>query len=138
MSSARTGHTRLTAGSTRTRPAALAAAIVLAAGLLGLAGPAAASRATANRASSGPWKIETAAGGVGGPGPARGVYIGGPCAVTFSAGQLYVGSNGLIRSISLRTGRLNHAGRDGRRDRRGPGWHLGPGRRDQLAVRADG
>ena len=56
-------------------------------------------------ASSAPWRIETAAGGPGGPGPATGIHIGSPCAVSFAGGQLYVGA-GLIRSVSIRTGRL--------------------------------
>ena len=43
--------------------------------------------------------------GPGGPGPASKVNIGAPCAVTFAGSQLYMGA-GLIRSVSIRTGRL--------------------------------
>ena len=60
---------------------------------------------TAATAASGPWRIEATAGGPGGPGPAGSVNIGTPCAVTFAGTQLYVDA-GLIRSVSIRTGRL--------------------------------
>ena len=81
-----------------------AAALGLVGALLLAAGPASATGAGAS-AASGPWRIETAAGGTGGPGPARGINIGSPCAVNFAGGQLDIGA-GLIRSVSIRTGQL--------------------------------
>jgi hypothetical protein len=86
----------------------LVAAAGLAAGTVAAGGPATASPAG--------WRIETAAGGPGGPGPAGRVNIGSPCAVSFAGSRLYVGAGydlgsgnlgtGLIRSVSIRTGRL--------------------------------
>src|SRR5258708_5433047 len=71
-----------------------------------LASLAPAAAAPAVLASLAPGTIETVAGGVGGPGPARSVYIGGPCALSFAAGNLYVAQGGLVRRISMRTGWL--------------------------------
>jgi len=73
----------------------LSAALLLAVGQAG----------TAATTAAGPWRIEATAGGPGGPGPAGSVNIGAPCAVTFAGTQLYVDAN-LIRSVSIRTGRL--------------------------------
>jgi hypothetical protein len=88
------------AARVRSRTITLAAALGLGGALLLAAGP-----ATGATAVSGPWLIETVAGGPGGPGPASRVNIGEPCAVSFAGGQLYVGA-GLIRSVSIRTGQL--------------------------------
>ncbi|HEX3493071.1 MAG TPA: hypothetical protein VHU92_27285 [Streptosporangiaceae bacterium] len=73
----------------------LSAALLLAVGQAG----------TAATTAAAPWRIEATAGGPGGPGPAGSVNIGAPCAVTFAGTQLYVDA-GLIRSVSIRTGRL--------------------------------
>jgi hypothetical protein len=93
-------HTRRSAGILAgLLPVALAGALVAGAG-----------GTTASAASAGGWRIQTAAGGVGGPGSARGVQMGSPCAVTFSGGQLYIGtgsgSDSEVRSVSLSTGEL--------------------------------
>jgi hypothetical protein len=106
------------AGS-RARRAALLTSLTLTAGLLG-----AATSASAGPAADAPWKIETVAGGDGGPGPALGIDIGSPCAVSFASGRLYVGSNDgadpiLVRSISMRTGVLSTPA--GAADASGPG-----------------
>jgi hypothetical protein len=85
-----------------TRAAAVAAAAGLGGALLLAAGP------PGLAATAGGWRIETVAGGPGGPGPASAVNIGSPCAVAFSGSQLYVGA-GLIRSVSIRTGKLTTA-----------------------------
>jgi hypothetical protein len=103
----------------RARRAALLISLALTAGLL----PAATS-ASAGPAADAPWKIETVAGGDGGPGPAPGIDIGSPCAVSFAAGRLYVGNNDgvdgiLVRSISVRTGVLSTPA--GAADASGPG-----------------
>ncbi|MGH3399555.1 MAG: hypothetical protein ACRDPO_33200, partial [Streptosporangiaceae bacterium] len=88
-------------GRVRDRAVILAAVLGLGGALLlPAAGPAAAVRAAGT-----PWRIQTAAGGPGGPGPASQVNIGSPCAVTFAGSQLYIGA-GLIRSVSIRTGQL--------------------------------
>lgn len=107
-----------TAGN-RARRAALLTSLTLTAGLV----PAATS-ASAGPAASVAWKIETVAGGDGGPGPALGINIGSPCALTFAGGRLYVGSNAgldgiLVRGISLRTGVLSTPA--GAADASGPG-----------------
>src|ERR1700751_3640916 len=106
------------AGS-RARRAALLTSLALTAGLLG-----AATSASAGPAAAAPWRIETVAGGDGGPGPALGIDIGSPCAVSFAAGRLYVGNDGgvdgiLVRSVSMRTGELSTAA--GAADASGPG-----------------
>jgi hypothetical protein len=92
---------------TPARPAAMVTSLLLAAGLLSVTPPAAAAPAAA-----GPWKIRTVAGGDGGPGPALGINIGSPCAVSFADGRLYLGNNFgvdgvLVRSISMQTGLLS-------------------------------
>ncbi len=52
------------------------------------------------------WKIQTVAGGPGGPGPAATLRIGA-CALTFASGHLFLADGGgLVRAISLRTGWL--------------------------------
>jgi hypothetical protein len=99
-------------------PAAVVTSLVVGAGLVGagllsVATPAGATSAGASPAAASPaaglpWKIETAAGGVGGPGQARRIATGGPCSVSFAAGQLYLGEEGgpgaVVRKISIRTG----------------------------------
>jgi hypothetical protein len=93
------------AGS-RARRAALLTSLALTAGLLG-----AATSASAGPAAGAPWKIETVAGGDGGPGPALGIDIGSPCAVSFAAGRLYVGNNEGADPILVRSIRTRHRDR---------------------------
>jgi hypothetical protein len=86
------------------------AAIITSIGTAGAAS-AGAGAGTGTGASTGTgWRIGTVAGGPGGPGPGRSVYIGSPCAVSFAGSKLYVGARdagvGMIRSVSIRTGLL--------------------------------
>src|SRR5258708_13062520 len=82
--------------SAAARPVALVASLALGVGLLsGVA------RASAFASSAVPGTIQTVAGGVGGPGPATGIYIRSPCAVSFMAGPLFAGQ-GITPPLPLR------------------------------------
>src|SRR5258708_8455807 len=104
--------------SAAARPVALVASLALGVGVLsGVA------RASAFASSAVPGTIQTVAGGVGGPGPATGIYIGSPCAVSFMAGHLFAGQ-GIIRAISIRTDMLSTPA--GAESLGGPGPGRGP------------
>jgi hypothetical protein len=94
------------------------ATAALAASVLMLASVTTAALAGAGAAQAGgpaPGTISTIAGGVGGPGPARQVSIApcgkprlqNPCGISFADGSLYFTDTvGVVRQVSLRTGRL--------------------------------
>ncbi len=67
--------------------------------------------ALAAAAPAGVWKIQTVAGGPGGPGPARSLALDSSCAVAFAGGHLYLAEGGdveggLVRRVSVRNGWL--------------------------------
>jgi hypothetical protein len=87
------------------------AAVMVAATLVGSAGPAAATgvAAPASSAELPPGDISTIAGGLGWPGPATAVSLaqnGGCYGMQVAGGQLYVNGAGAERAINVRTGVL--------------------------------
>ena len=88
---------------------ALVASVVAAAALVAGGGPAAAAARPGGAAVPGgpaAGVISTVAGGVGGPAKATSVALVGACAVSFAAGQLYIGDATSVRRVDAGTGRL--------------------------------
>jgi hypothetical protein len=113
----------VTAARTRGGALALGSAVVVAMGAAAVwlwAPGGAAPPGEATRGGPAPGTITTVAGGVGGPGPAISIPLGG-CPISVAGGALYTGDGAVIRRIDTRTGWLTTPAGDGTSGTRGNG-----------------